>query len=142
MHSSEEPCGSRSQYPRVCSHQEDLNQLRVKQPKVKSVAQKPIPPPPPPPAVFPTKNVSPKHESWNKRTIQEWLATHDLEKARSIAAGNREYVKLMEERWCTAKENSAVRTMFPDIMGKVTPTEKEPNSPAQSATGPVPVKKE
>ena len=65
--SSEEPCGSRSQYPSVHSHQEDLNQLRVKQLKVKSVVQKPIPPPPP--AVFPTKNVSPKHENWNKRTI-------------------------------------------------------------------------
>ena len=63
--SSKEPCGSRSQYPSVHSHQEDLNQLRVKQLKVKSVVQKLIPPPPP--AVFLTKNVSLKHENWNKR---------------------------------------------------------------------------
>ena len=139
-HSSEEPCGSRSQYPSVCSHQEDLNQLRVKQPKVKSVVQKPIPPPPP--AVFPTKNVSPKHENWNKRTIQEQLAAHDLKKTRSMAAGIREYVKLMEERQQAAKENSAVRTLLPDTVGKVTLREGEASSPAQSATGPVRVKKE
>ena len=72
---------------------------------------------------------------WNKRTIWEWLATHDIEKARSVAAGNREYVKLMEERRWAAKENSAVRTLFPGTTGKVTPTEEEPSSPAQSATG-------
>ena len=121
-------------------NQEDLNQLGVKQPKVKSVVQKPIPPPPP--AVFPTKNVSPKHENCNKRTIWEQLATHNLEKARSIAAGNREYAKLMEERWWAAEENSAVRTLFPDTVGKITLTEGEPSSPAWSATGPVRVKKE
>ena len=90
-----------------------------------------------PPAVSPTKNVSPKHENWNKRTIQEWLATCDIEKARSIAAGNREYTKLMEERQQAAEENSAVRTLFPDTVGKVAQTEEEPSSPAQSATGPV-----
>ena len=130
--SSEEPCGSRSQYPGVHSHQEDLNQLRVKQPKVKSVVQKSIPPPPP--AVFPTKNVSLKHEKWNKRTIWEWLAAHDIKKARSIAAGNRKYIKLMEERRWEAEENSAVMTLFLDTMGKVTPTGREPSSPAWSAT--------
>ena len=107
----------------------------MKQPKVKSVVQKLIPLPPP--AVFPTKNVSPKHENWNKRTIWEWLVTHDLEKARSIAAGNREYVKLMEERQWAAEENSAVRTLFPDTTGKVTLTEGELSSPAWSATAPV-----
>ena len=76
----------------------------------------------------PTKNVSPKHENWNKRTIREQLAACNIEKARSTAAGNREYAKLMEERWQTAKENSAVRTLFPDTVGKVTPTEGEPSS--------------
>ena len=134
---SEEPCGLRSQYPGVLSNQEDLNQLRVRQPKVKSVVQKPTPSAPP--AVSPTKNVSLKHENWNERTIWEQLATHNIEKARSIAAGNREYAKLMEERWWAAKENSAVRTLFPDTVGKVTPTEGEPSS---VATGQVQVKKE
>ena len=76
------------------------------------------------------------------KTIQEWLAAHDLEKARSIAAGNRENAKLMEERQRAAKESSAVRTLFPDTMGKVTLTEGEPSSPAQSTMGPVRVKKE
>ena len=50
---SKEPCGSRSQYPSAHSSQEDLNQLRVKQLKVKSVVQELIPPPPP--AVFPLR---------------------------------------------------------------------------------------
>ena len=45
----------------------------------------------------------------------------------------------MEERWWAAEENSAVRTLFPDTTGKVTLTE---GSPAQSATGPVRVKRE
>ena len=71
------------------------------------------------------------------KTIQERLAAHDLEKARSIAAGNRENAKLMEERQRAAKESSAVRTLFPDTMGKVTLTEGEPSSPAQSTMGPV-----
>ena len=48
----------------------------------------------------------------------------------------------MEERQWAAEENSAVRTLFPDTVGKVTPTGGEPSSPAWSATGPVQVKKE
>ena len=48
-------------YSGVHSHQEDLNQLRVKQPKVKSVVQKLTPSAPP--AVSPTENVSLKHEN-------------------------------------------------------------------------------
>ena len=48
----------------------------------------------------------------------------------------------MEERQWAAKENSVVRTLFPDTTGKETPTEGEPSSPAQSANGPVRVKKE
>ena len=138
--SSGEPCGSRSQYSGVCTHQESLNQLRVKEHKVKSVVQKPTPSASP--TVSPTKNVSLKRKDWNKRTIKEWLAARDIEKARSIAAGNREYSKLMEGRWWAAEENSAGRISFPDTAGEVTPTEGEPSSPDQGATGPVRVKEE
>ena len=48
----------------------------------------------------------------------------------------------MEERWWAAEENSAVRTVFPDTVGKVIPREGEPSSPAWVAIRPVQVKKE
>ena len=90
----------------------------------------------------PTKNVSLKQKDWNKRTIKEWIAACDIKKARSIAAGNREYAKLIEGRWQAAEDNSAGRTSFPDTAGEVTQTEGEPSSSDQGAMGPVRVKEE
>ena len=100
------------------------------------------PDPPATPAASPAKGTSPKRRDWDKRTKKEQLAACDEERARSIAAGNRKYARLMEERQQSAKENSAVKSLFSDTMEDVAQLRQEPSRPIQDVPEPAPPVKE
>ena len=80
-------------------------------------------------------DTSPKKKDWEKRTQKEQLAADDEEKSRSIAAGNREYAKLMEQRQQAAEDSSAVRPLFSDTAKGTHQLEEEPDNLIQNASG-------
>ena len=52
---------------------------------------------------------------------------------RSIAAANREYAKLMEERQQAADKSPAIRSLFSDTSENTVQMKEEPSSPAQGS---------
>ena len=139
-HQSRELCRSWSWDPDSCAYQEALDQVRrdatKDKPKLKSVVKKPDLPATP--AASPAKGTSPNKRDWDKRTKKEWLATCDQKRARNIAAGNRKYARLMEERWWLAKESSAVKSLFSDTTEDVAQLRQEPSIPIPGVPEPAP----
>ena len=87
----------RSQDYDSCAQQEGLDRVRRSVTRFKSVVKKPDLPAAL--TVSPaTQEPSPRKKDWDKRSKKECFATCDEEKARSVAAANKEYAKLMEER--------------------------------------------
>ena len=87
----------RSQDSVSCTWQEGLDRVRKSAAKLKLVVKKPDLP-----AALTVSSAtgepSPRKKDWDKRSKEEHFTAHDEEKARSIAAADKEYAKLMEER--------------------------------------------
>ena len=94
---TEGPHKSRSQDSVSHTQQEDLDRVRISAAKLKSVVKKPDPP-----AALTvsqaTPEPSPRRKDWNKRSKKEHFTAHDEDKARNIAAANKDNAKLMGER--------------------------------------------
>ena len=111
--------------------QEGLDRVRKDIIRLKSVVKK-ADPPAPPAVSLGTWEPSPRKKDWEKRSKKECFATHNKEKVRSIAAANKEYAKLMEERWQAAARSLALRSLFSDTSENTVQMKEEPSSPVQS----------
>ena len=99
--------------------------------RLKSVVKK-VDLPVPPAVSLAMREPSPRKKDWKKSSKKECFTTCNEEKARSIAAANKEYAKLMEESGLATARSPAIRSLFSDTLENTVQMKEEPRSPVQS----------